>query len=185
LITPESQSAEHSLPGNDPRHVKNLSLLAAALVIGLCVAACSHGGSSVVTSTPPPVSPPPVSAALGGSNYGWYYLGPNCDRGTITSGAGGGPSPTNAALEYGITGTRPLTQADVNDLMRNSCQAGVYVLVSMNVSAQVVNSFTIKISENSKATRDRIAQQKYLDSVAAGQQQQQLNKAKQQAVPTL
>jgi hypothetical protein len=105
--------------------------------------------------------------------------------GTLTSGAGGGPSPTNAALEYGLTGTRPMTQADVTDLMRNPCRVGVYVLVSMNVSAQVVNGFSIKISENSEATRDAIAQQKYLDSVAAGQQQQQLNKAKQQAVPTL
>lgn len=34
-----------------------------------------------------------------------------------------------------------MTQADVNDLMRNPCQVGVYVLVSMNVSAQVMNSF--------------------------------------------
>jgi hypothetical protein len=80
LIAPESQSAERSLRSLCPRHVKNLSLFSAVLVIVLCNAGCSHGGSSVVTSTPPPASPPPVSAALGGSNYGWYYLGPNCDR---------------------------------------------------------------------------------------------------------
>ena len=103
--------------------------------------------------------------------------------GTVTSGAVGGPTPTNAAPEYGLTGTRALTPADVADLMRNPCRVGVYVLAAMNVGGQTVNSFSVKISENSEATRDVIAQQKYLDSVAAGQQQQQLNKAKQQAPP--
>jgi hypothetical protein len=103
--------------------------------------------------------------------------------GTVTSGAVAGPTPTNAAPEYGLTGTNPLTQADVADLMRNPCRVGVYVLVSMNVSAQVVNGIDIKISDNSEATRDVIAEQQYLDSVAAGQQQQQLNKAQQQAPP--
>jgi hypothetical protein len=103
--------------------------------------------------------------------------------GTVTSGAAGGPTVTNAAPEYGLTGTNPLKPADVADLMRNPCRVGVYVLVSMNISAQVVNSMDTKISDNSEATRDVIAQQQYLDSVAAGQQQQQLNKAQQQAPP--
>jgi hypothetical protein len=103
--------------------------------------------------------------------------------GTVTSGGAGGPTPTNAAPEYGLTGTNPLTQADVADLMRNPCRVGVYVLVSLNVSAQVVNSLDIKISDNSEATREVIAEQQYLDSVAVGQQQQQLNKAQQVAPP--
>ena len=103
--------------------------------------------------------------------------------GTVTSGAVGGPSPTNAAPEYGLTGTNPLKQSDVNDLMRNPCRVGVYVLVSMNISAQVVNSLDIKISDNSEATRDVIAEQQYLDSVGDNQQQQQLNKAQQQPPP--
>jgi len=103
--------------------------------------------------------------------------------GTVTSGAAGGPTPTNAAPEYGLTGTNPLKAADVADLMRNPCRVGVYVLVSMNISAQVVNSLDVKISDNSEATRDVIAQQQYLDAVASGQQQQQLNKAQQQAPP--
>jgi hypothetical protein len=103
--------------------------------------------------------------------------------GTVTSGAAGGPTPTNAAPEYGLTGTRPLTPADVADLMRNPCRVGVYVLASLNVAGQVVNSFSVKISENSEATRDVIAQQQYLDGVASGQQQQQLKKAQQQTVP--
>jgi hypothetical protein len=103
--------------------------------------------------------------------------------GTITSGAAAGPTPTNAAPEYGLTGTRALTPADVADLMRNPCRVGVYVLADMSVAGQVVNSFTVKISENSEATRDVIAEQQYLDSVAAGQQQQQLKKAQEQPVP--
>ncbi len=39
------------------------------------------------------------------------------------------------------------------------------------------NSFGVKMSKNSEATLDAIADQQYLDDVAAGQQQQQLKKA--------
>jgi len=53
----------------------------------------------------------------------------------------------------------------------------------MNVGNQTVNSFTVKISENSEATRDVIAEQQYLDGVAFGQQKQQLKKAQEQPVP--
>jgi hypothetical protein len=104
--------------------------------------------------------------------------------GTVTSGAVGGATPASAAPEYGLTGTNPLKPADVADLMRNPCRVGVYVLVSLNAAGQMVNSMNIKISENSEATRDVIAQQQYLDSVAAGQQKQQLDNAQHQAVPT-
>jgi len=55
------------------RRKKSPHLFAAALALSLCGAGCS-GGSS------PTSPPPPVPAALGGSNYGWYSLGPSCDR---------------------------------------------------------------------------------------------------------
>ena len=103
--------------------------------------------------------------------------------GAITSGAVAGPTPTNAAPEYGLTGTRALTPADVADLMRNPCRVGVYVLADLNVGNQTVYSLSVKVSENSEATRDVIAEQQYLDGVASGQQKQQLKKAQEQPVP--
>ncbi len=67
-------SENHSNTLCSARRRKNsLSLLAAAIASILCGVGCSGGGAS----TNPP---PPVSAALGGSNYGWYNLGPSCDR---------------------------------------------------------------------------------------------------------
>jgi hypothetical protein len=104
--------------------------------------------------------------------------------GTMSQGAPGGPSPTNAAPEYGLTGTQPLTPAFIADMMRNPCRVGVYVLASVSVGGQTVQGIDVKISDNSEATRDAIAEQQYLDMVATGQQQQELNKAKQQAAPT-
>jgi hypothetical protein len=74
-MAPESQNAEHPFSGRCRYHVKNLRLFAAVLVIALCDTSCSHGGSSVT-----PSKVPPVAAALGGSNYGWYFLGPGCSR---------------------------------------------------------------------------------------------------------
>jgi hypothetical protein len=53
---------------------RNLRLLAAALALGLCGIGCS-GGHAVMNQGPPPPLP-----GLGGSNYGWYNLGPSCDR---------------------------------------------------------------------------------------------------------
>jgi hypothetical protein len=103
--------------------------------------------------------------------------------GNISTAPIGGPSPTNAAPEYGITGSNPLKPADVTQMMRDPCRVGVYVIASLNVASQVVNSFDVKMSENSASTRAAIAEQQYLDNVAAGQQQQQLNKAQQQGVP--
>jgi hypothetical protein len=103
--------------------------------------------------------------------------------GTLSGGAPGGPSPTNAAPEYGLTGTQPLTTAFVADMMRNPCRVGVYVLATIPVAGQTAQGMEIKISDNSEATRDAIAEQQYLDMVAAGQQQQELNKAQQQAAP--
>ena len=103
--------------------------------------------------------------------------------GNISTAWLGGPSPTNAALEYGLTGIYPLKPTDVTQMMRDPCRVGVYVLADLSVAGQVINSFGVKMSENSASTRAGIAQQQYLDTVAAGQQQQQLNKAQQQGVP--
>ena len=103
--------------------------------------------------------------------------------GTLSGGAAGGPTPTNSAPEYGLTGTQPLTPAFVADMMRNPCRVGVYVLAEIGGAGQTVQYLDIKISDNSEVTRDAIAEQQYLDMVAAGQQQDQLKKAQQQAAP--
>ena len=103
--------------------------------------------------------------------------------GNISTAPAGGPSPTNAAPEYGLTGIYPLKPSDVTQMMRDPCRVGVYVLANLNAAGQVVNSFDVKMSENSASTRAAISEQQYLDTVAAGQQQQQLNKAQKQAVP--
>jgi hypothetical protein len=49
------------------------SLLA---VLAFAVALCGCGGSSSTTHT----MPPPPTAALGGSDYGWYQLDSPCIR---------------------------------------------------------------------------------------------------------
>lgn len=48
-------------------------LLAAALALTVGGLGCSSNGTSTV-------SLPPLTAALGGSNYGWYHLDPPCNR---------------------------------------------------------------------------------------------------------
>jgi hypothetical protein len=45
----------------------------------VCQIGCSGGGTPTTQQSPPP-PPPPAAAALGGSNYGWYYLTPACNR---------------------------------------------------------------------------------------------------------
>ena len=57
-------------------HTRNRRRLAAVLVISICLASCSSPGSGTTKTTLPPPSP----AGLGGSNYGWYYLAPPCNR---------------------------------------------------------------------------------------------------------
>ena len=52
-------------------------LFATALALSFCWIGCGGGGSS----TPPvPPTPPQAPAGLGGSDYGWYYLAPGCNR---------------------------------------------------------------------------------------------------------
>jgi len=77
------QSDAQPLP--NPRPERNLRFLAAgplalivqsliALGLIVCGVSCSSSGSSTGSGPPPP------PAALGGSNYGWYYLAPPCNR---------------------------------------------------------------------------------------------------------
>ena len=77
--------------------------------------------------------------------------------GALSGGAAGGPTPTNAAPEYGLTGTQPLTPAFVADMMRNPCRVGVYVLAAIDGAGQTVQDLDVKISDNSEVTRDAIA----------------------------
>lgn len=103
--------------------------------------------------------------------------------GNVLAAEAGGPSPAAATAAGGIKSNAPLTQADINDLMRDQCRVGVYVLANVTVIGPAATAMDIKISENSADTRAVIALQQYLDKLAAGQQQQQIDKAKQQAVP--
>ncbi|MGC2326184.1 MAG: hypothetical protein WA604_05675 [Candidatus Sulfotelmatobacter sp.] len=50
--------------------------MAAALAASMYFAGCSSSGSGPSKTT----LPPPAPAGLGGSNYGWYYLAPPCNR---------------------------------------------------------------------------------------------------------
>jgi len=63
------------------RPMPNLRLLILApfAVWSVCQIGCSGGSPSTTVQQAPP-SPPPVTAALGGSNYGWYYLTASCNR---------------------------------------------------------------------------------------------------------
>ena len=127
--------------------------------------------------------------------YGWAYdeegkpIAPANGKtriqcaGNVMAAEAGGPSPAAATAAGAIKSNAPLTQADVNDLMRDQCRVGVFVLANVTVIGPAVTTMDIKISENSADTRTVIALQQYLDKLAAGQQQQQLDKAKQQAVP--
>ena len=68
------------------------SLLGAAIFLAASIlAACGGSGVAHVTMQMPPLPTPSafpsphgslLPAGLGGSNYGWYYLGPGCDRET-------------------------------------------------------------------------------------------------------
>jgi len=59
------------------RRLLHTSLFAATLALSACWISSCGGGSS--TPSEPPM-PPQAPAALGGSNYGWYYLAPPCNR---------------------------------------------------------------------------------------------------------
>jgi hypothetical protein len=60
-------------------HKPNLRLFVLVLGVacGVCEIGCSGGSPTKVQPVHPP---PPVTAALGGSNYGWYYLTSSCNR---------------------------------------------------------------------------------------------------------
>ncbi len=105
--------------------------------------------------------------------------------GNVREAQAGGPSPTNATAAGSIKRNSPLTQADINDLMRDQCRVGVYVLANVIVNGPIVTILQVKMSENSEDTRAVIASQQYIDRLAAGQQQQQIKNAQQQAVPKL
>src|SRR5579864_9227261 len=66
-----------------------LSPFAMALFLATSVLAACGGSGAPQTIAQMPLPTPsafpsphgsPAPAGLGGSNYGWYYLGPNCDR---------------------------------------------------------------------------------------------------------
>ncbi len=87
-----------------------------------------------------------------------------------------GPSPTTGA---------PLSQAQVDQWMRDPCRSGVAVLAMIAVSGPYAITLEVKMSENGEATRDWIVMQEYLDKLGAAQKLQQQKKAQGVAAPTL
>jgi hypothetical protein len=102
-------------------------------------------------------------------------LGPS---GTATSAANAnlGPSPTTNA---------PLSQAQVDQWMRDPCRSSVVVLAIVNAAGPYVTVLDVKMSENGEATRDNIVMQEYMDKLGAAQKLQQQKKAQQVAAPKI
>ena len=104
--------------------------------------------------------------------------------GNLREGMAGGQSPA-AATPVGNISNSPISQNDLIDFMRDPCRVGVYVLATITVAGQVVTQLDVKISENSADSRAVLASQKYVDSIAAGQNQQKMKNAQKQTAPPL
>jgi len=104
--------------------------------------------------------------------------------GNLREGMAGGLSPS-AATPVGSISNSPVSPNDLIDFMRDPCRVGVYVLATITVAGQVVTQLDVKVSENSADSRAVIASQKYLDNLAAGQQQKKMKNAQQQNAPPL
>jgi hypothetical protein len=79
----------------------------------------------------------------------------------------------------------PVTQASIDQMMRNTCRTGVAVYVGVSVSGPLVIGLDVKISENSEDTRDYLAMEQYLANMAATQKQQQIKHDQGIAAPKL
>jgi len=95
---------------------------------------------------------------------------------TSAAQANSGPSPTTNA---------PLSQAQVDQWMRDPCRSGVVVWAKVTPSGPYAIVMEVEMSENGEATRDWIVMQEYLDKLGAAQKLQQQKKAQQVAAPTL
>lgn len=109
---------------------------------------------------------------------------PGCS-GAIADPPAGGSGPKSPLEIPFVLPTVPLTAKGIDNLMINPCRRNVYVSAQLAISNTLLSGMEIKMSENAEDTRDVIAGQQYLDSVAAAQKQQQLNNAKKQAAPSL
>jgi hypothetical protein len=104
--------------------------------------------------------------------------------GNLREGMAGGLSPS-VATPVGNISNSPISQNDLIDFMRDACRVGVYVLATITVAGQVVTQLDVKVSENSADSRAVIASQKYVDNIAAGQNQQKIKNAQKQTAPPL
>jgi hypothetical protein len=99
-------------------------------------------------------------------------------------GTGGNPAEANEG-GGSITNGPPLTQAALDQMMRNTCRAGVFIYVSIFTSGQLATDLDVKMSENSEDTRDYIAMEQYLNNMADAQKQQQIKHDQGIAAPKL
>jgi len=113
-------------------------------------------------------------------------FGRGCAGSIVGPPVGGDPAHPNSVGFALATG--PVTPSAIAAMMRDPCRSHVHVSAQVSPSSPtlpLVHIIDIHMSENALDTRDVIAAQQYLDGVAAGQKQQQLKKAQQQAAPKL
>ncbi len=105
--------------------------------------------------------------------------------GNILAVQGSSPSAASAASGPSVTAGLPLSQAQVDQWMRDVCRSGVVVWAKINASGPYATVMEVKMSANGEATRDYIVMQEYLDKLGAAQKLQQQKKAQQVAAPKL
>jgi hypothetical protein len=102
-------------------------------------------------------------------------LQPKGCAGNIKAPQATGPSESNPTPLYYILPSMPLTSNAIDQLMVDPCRYYVNVYANLGLYGPgntLVSIVDIKISENAEDTRDAIAGQEYLDSIAAAQEQQ-------------
>jgi hypothetical protein len=112
---------------------------------------------------------------------------PGC-AGVVAEPPAGGISLDNPSPLDFVLATNPISPSVIATIMRHPCRSNVYVRVQLGPTGpgnSLVHIIDIQMSENALDTRDVIAAQQYLDGVAAGQKQQELKHAQQQAAPKL
>ena len=113
---------------------------------------------------------------------------PNCAGNILSSGAGSTTESNAAAIPFVIFGFADTVngKTGIQRLMVDPCRSHVYINATLNGGGdRGVQNITIHISDSDLDTRAAVATQTYLDNAAAAQQQQELNKEKQQAAPKL
>ncbi len=112
---------------------------------------------------------------------------PGC-AGAIAQPRAGGAGATDPYATPFVLPNNPVTPKVIAALMVDPCRSHVYVRAELTLTGpglSLVKGVAVYMSENDLDTRDVIAAQQYLDSVAAAKKQQELKNAQQQAAPKL